>query len=169
MSVVGWWRGSSDALVAVLHLLGGMRVAVIGASMEPALRAGDHLLVSRLAYRLRPPRRGDVVFLRSRAGGGAAVPECIKRVVGLPHERVQVQAGVVTVDGHLLPEPYLPPRTAASSAPATWRLGADEYFVLGDNRAHSSDSRSFGPVRRRAIIGHAWYRYTPAARRGRIG
>jgi len=163
------------ASVAV-HLLGSVRVAVVGQSMQPTLRDGDRLLVSRLAYRLRRPRRGEIVLLRRNAGG-AHNPESIKRIVGLPHERVQIVAGEVRLNGCPLPEPYLPqPADEAERAMLTvalaltpacaWRLGPDEYIVLGDNRARSTDSRSFGPVRRRDIVGKAWYRYGP---RGRVG
>ena len=162
-----------------LHLLGGVRVAVVGQSMHPTLRDGDRLLVSRMAYRRRRPRRGEIVLLRARAGG-ARNPESIKRIVGLPHERVQVVAGEVHLDGRSLPEPYLArPASEAERAmraaalalrpPCEWRLGADEYIVLGDNRARSTDSRAFGPLRRRDIVGRAWYRYAPRGRAGRPG
>lgn len=163
------------ASVAV-HLLGSVRVAVAGQSMQPTLRDGDRLLVSRLAYRLRRPRRGEIVLLRRNAGG-AHNPESIKRIVGLPHEQVQIVAGEVRLNGLPLREPY--PQEPASEAeramlaaalaftPACrWQLGADEYIVLGDNRARSTDSRSYGPVRRRDIAGKAWYRYSPRERAG---
>jgi len=163
------------ASVAV-HLLGSVRVSVVGQSMQPTLHDGDRLLVSRLAYRLRRPRRGEIVLLRRNAGG-AHNPESIKRIVGLPHEQVQIVAGEVRLNGRPLPEPYL--REAASEAERAmlaaalaltpsreWRLGPNEYLVLGDNRARSSDSRSFGPVRRRDIAGKAWHRYEPPERAG---
>lgn len=166
--------GLHRALGAALHLLGGMRVAVVGSSMAPALRDGEHLLVSRLAYRFGRPRRGEIVFLRPRASG-ADRPECIKRVVGLPHEQIRVADERVFVDGRPLAEPYLAPRLPplepvlpADPSVSEWRLRADEYFVLGDNRRYSTDSRSFGPVSRRSIAGRAWYRYAPPARRGNL-
>jgi signal peptidase I len=152
-----------------------MRVAVVGQSMEPALKDGDHLLVSRLAYRLARPRRGEIVFLRPPAGG-ADSPECIKRLVGLPNERVRIESGVVAIDDHPLSEPYRQTRPAPAEMPAPstnpgheWTLGPDEYVVLGDNRALSTDSRAFGPVRRGEVAGRAWYRYAPPERRGRLG
>jgi signal peptidase I len=170
--------GLRRAFGAALHLLGGIRVAVVGRSMEPALREGDHLLVSRLAYRLGRPRRGEIVFLRPRTGGADRV-ECIKRVIGLPHERIAITGAGVVVGGRPLPEPYVAPRLpplrdeygtpgSPTRQQGEWQLGAGEYFVLGDNRGQSTDSRQFGPVSRRDLVGRAWYRYAPPARRGRI-
>jgi signal peptidase I len=146
--------------------------------MYPTLCDGDRLLVSRMAYRLGRPRRGEIVLLRARAGG-AHSPESIKRIVGLPHEHVQVIAGEVRLNGRPLPEPYLPQSSSeaeramrsaalAHTPPREWQLGADEYLVLGDDRARSTDSRAYGPVRRRSMAGKAWYRYAPRERAGRL-
>jgi signal peptidase I len=177
MSLHGRMDGLRRTAEMTLHLLGSVRVAVVGRSMHPTLCDGDRLLVSRLAYRLRRPRRGEIVLLRRT--GGAHKPESIKRIVGLPHEQVQIVAGEVRLNGHPLREPYLPqPATEAESAllsaalaltpSCEWRLGADEYVVLGDNRARSTDSRSFGPVRMRDITGRVWYRYEPWERAGHL-
>ncbi len=170
--------GLRRAAETTFHLLGSVRVAVVGRSMAPTLSDGDRLLVCRLAYRLRRPRRGEIVLLR-RAAGGAHTPESIKRIVGLPHEQVQIVAGEVRLNGRPLAEPYLmqPARDAeramlaaalALTPPCEWRLGDDEYVVLGDNRAGSTDSRVYGPVPRRDIVGKAWYRYAPSERVGRL-
>ncbi len=174
------WRKSGLRRMAelALHLPGSVRVAVVGRSMHPTLCDGDRILVSRLAYRLRRPRRGEIVLLR-RAAGGAHTPESIKRIVGLPHEWVQIVAGEVRLDGCPLAEPYLPsPVSEAEQAmlaaalaltpPCEWRLGPDEYVVLGDNRARSTDSRTYGPVRHRDIAGKPWYRYAPRDRVGPV-
>lgn len=168
-------RGKASVAV---HLLGSVRVVVVGQSMQPTLRDGDRVLVSRVTYRLGTPRRGEIVLLRRNAGGAHKL-ESIKRIVGLPHERVQIVAGEVRLNGRPLPEPYLPqPASDAERAmlaaalaltpSGEWRLGADEYLVLGDNRARSTDSRSFGPLRRRALVGRVWYRYAPRGRAGWI-
>ncbi len=144
--------------------------------MEPLLLHDDRLLVSRFAPRCRGIRRGAIVLVRERPGSH---PESIKRVVGLPGERLSFSGAGVFVDGVALAEPYLPLHAAAhGSSPAAeagtdpgahaWQLGANEYFVLGDNRTHSTDSRTYGPVRRAEIIGVAWYRYAPPQRRRRL-
>ena len=170
MRRTGRFAALCRTLGTAMHLLAGMRVAVSGRSMEPALRDGDHLLVSRVAYRLAEPRRGDLVFVRSWRGA-AGRPECIKRIVGLPHEWIAVRAGRVSLNGRPLHEPYA--RLASPSLPdlsreAVLLLRSDEYFLLGDNRAWSTDSRTLGPVQRREIAGRAWYRYAPPSRRGRL-
>lgn len=158
-----------------LNLLGGTRVAVVGRSMEPTLIEGDRLLIRRLWRRLGPIERGQIVLLRGHAGTN---PECIKRIAGLPHERVRIAAGRVFANGRELAEPYLAgdseagrpllEKLLAGEPERDWQLGAGEYLVLGDNRLHSSDSRAYGPVGPREIIGVAWYRYAPPGRRGLV-
>jgi signal peptidase I len=163
--------GLLSALQRYLFLLGALRVAVAGRSMEPVLLDGDHLLVARILPRLRGIRRGDVVFLRA-GHAGSTNPECIKRIVGLPHDHVQVAGDEIVVNGSPLAVASTAPRIRPFDggdrplASRVWTLGADHYFVLGDNLAHSTDSRSVGPVTRRDIIGIACYRYAPPARRG---
>ncbi len=116
--------------------------------MVPALSDGDRLLVSRLAYHLAAPAHGDIVLLRDPSRPGS---ECIKRILALPGELVRLDGLVasVTVAG----------AGGTEGADATWQLGAQDYFVVGDNFARSTDSRSYGPIDRSAIIGRACYRY----------
>lgn len=160
-------------LEMALHVVGGTRVQIAGNSMEPALLPGDRLLVSRLASRWPfAPRRGRIVLLRSAPD---TRPESIKRVAGLPGERIALVDGRWLVDGRDLGEPSTPfDGMAAGSAredkraDREWLLGPRDYFVLGDNRPRSTDSRQFGPVPAETIIGVAWYRYAPPARRGRL-
>lgn len=142
------------------------RVAVAGGSMEPTLRPGDRVLVSRLAYRLRRPAPGEVVLLRDPVRPGL---ESLKRVVAGPGERVRLAEGRLWVDGRALCEPYLAPgRHGEALGELTWTLGPDTYLVLGDHRDESRDSRHYGPVRREHLLGPAWYRYAPAGARGPI-
>ncbi len=161
-------------LATGLHLIGSTRAVVAGSSMEPFLKPGDRLLVSRLA-RCRPftPERGQIVLLRRVPGER---PESVKRVLALPGERVLLSDGGLNIDPGFRREPS-GRHGAGSRYPAgetgyagrEWVLGPRDYFVVGDNRDFSTDSRQFGPVRREAVIGVAWYRYAPPQRRGWIG
>lgn len=143
----------------------GQRTLVDGSSMEPGLSDGDHLIVDKLSYRLHPPGRYDIVVFSYETG-----VYFIKRVIGLPGECIKIdENGIIFVDGEPLAESYGREviRDAGIFAEET-ELGAGEYFVLGDNRNESLDSRDerVGPVKEDAIIGKAWLRTYPA---GRIG
>jgi signal peptidase I len=138
----------------VLNTLTG-RFQVRGQSMEPTLHNGQYLVVSKLAYWLRPPKRGDIVVFHPPNG---AADDYIKRIVGLPGERVTIGDGEVRVDGVPLQEPYVPRQGAYSGS---WELGSDQYFVLGDNRSNSSDSHTWGTLPGENIIGKAWLCYWP--------
>src|ERR1041384_5571602 len=126
------------------------RVEIVGSSMYPTLQAGDSYLVERI---LSPGnfQRGQIVVCRLRGDRDLIV----KRIVGLPFETVQFTNNAVYVRGQPLREPYLPcnmPTVVPGKEP-TFRLQKDEYVVLGDNRAASDDSRSFGIVRKKEIVG----------------
>lgn len=133
------------------------RYVVDGASMEPTFSTSERIIVDRFTMLLGGPSRGDVVVLDSPRQDELL----IKRVIGLPGETVVVQAGRVSINGTLLEEPYVREFCTYPSCDGTWELGPDEYFVLGDNRSHSLDSHSFGPVQRSAIKGVARVRYWP--------
>lgn len=167
----GWRVAEALARVGPPRLLvdiaTSVRFVVRGDSMAPTLSDGDYVLVSRLAYRLGPPARGDVVVVQAAWGAG---PEYLKRVVGLPGEAVRYEDGVLWVENAAVPEPYLSlPSLPIEDGPLSWRLGNDECLVFGDNRARSVDSRRYGPVTRDALVGRAYYRYWPPATRGRVG
>jgi signal peptidase I len=138
----------------VLNTLTG-RFQVRGSSMEPSLHDGQYLVVSKLAYWLRPVERGDIVVFRPPNG---LSDDYIKRIVGLPGEHVRIASGQVRVDGVLLEETYVVDQSAYAGS---WRLGSDEYFVLGDNRRNSSDSHTWGTLPGDNIIGKAWFCYWP--------
>ena len=127
-------------------------VIVQGRSMAPTLEDGDHFLLNRLSYLCREPKRGDLVVLRDPGHGDLAV----KRIVGLPGEQIEVKQGLVFVNGRRLREIYLPAETKtllADGSATPLRLGTDQYFVLGDNRDQSEDSRYYGPVLKESIVG----------------
>lgn len=133
---------------------------VKGRSMLPTLENKDVLFVWRLSCRLRGPKRQDVVichYPNRYWKGHKWAPICfVKRVVGLPGDTVEAAEGQLLINGRPLYEPYLDPKRTRffrNRAPVT--LGKDEYFVLGDNRDSSNDSRAVGPIRKNAIIGQA--------------
>jgi signal peptidase I len=138
----------------VLNTLTG-RFQVRGFSMEPTLHDGQYIVVSKLAYWFRAPERGDIVVFRPVDG---LSDDLIKRVVGLPGERVEIASGTVRVDGVPLEETYIANRSTYSGS---WKLDSGEYFVLGDNRSNSSDSHSWGTLPEENIIGKAWFCYWP--------
>jgi len=138
---------------------------VKGASMEPNFSDSEYLIVDEISYRLGEPKRGDIIVFRYPPN-----PEehFIKRIIGLPGEKVQVKDGAVYVynsdysEGVSLSEPYLAPGTRTNSLHENIiTLDDDEYFVLGDNRNSSKDSRTFGPVERKYITGTVWIRGWP--------
>lgn len=145
-------------LAFVIVISVGLKTSVIGVSMEPALSNGQTVFINRFSYKILSPRRGDVIaFLPN----GNKNSHCyLKRVIALPGEKVQVIGGYVYVDGVLLEEDESYDKIAEPGiAEIEITLGADEYFVLGDNRNSSEDSRSgnIGPVKKDTIIGKAWF------------
>ncbi len=138
----------------VVNALTG-RFQVRGSSMEPSLYNGQYVIVSKLSYRLSQPQRGDVVVFAPPNG---SEEDYIKRIVALPGEHVEVRDGAVWIDGYHLDEPYL---NALTPYYGSWTVGDDEYFVLGDNRANSNDSHSWGMLPAGNIVGKAWLCYWP--------
>ncbi len=136
--------------------------AVPSASMAPELEPGDKVVVSKLSYLVDDPRRGDVVVFDS-PGPDTRYALLVKRIVGLPGETVEARGGQVLVDGVPIDEPYLPDDTFTADFSAI-TLGPDQYWVMGDNRPGSGDSRQFGPVSRSAIVGEAVVRAWPPTR-----
>lgn len=145
-------------LAFVLVFSVGMRTSVIGDSMEPALHNGQEILMNRILYRISTPRRGDVVVFLPNGNQNAHF--YVKRVVGLPGETVQIRDGSVYIDGVLLEENELFDKIVDPGiAQNELLLEGDEFFVLGDNRNSSEDSRSgnIGAVKKDDIVGKAWF------------
>ena len=145
-------------LAFVLVFSAGMKISVIGVSMSPALSNGEEVLINRFVYKLFSPKRGDVIaFLPN---GNTNSHYYLKRVIGLPGEKIQIIGGYVYVNGELLEEDESYDKIAdAGIAESEILLGSDEYFVLGDNRNISEDSRSgnIWPVSKSTIAGKAWF------------
>lgn len=142
-----------------------MRIYTVrGGSMLPSIGEGERLLVSTDAAE-RPARRRLVVYRRP----GADQTHSLKRVVGLPGEKIRLRDGMLFIDGEHHAEPYLGGLPAAVGlGDRSWRVGPSEYFVMGDNRAHSTDSRHHGPIGAELIAGRAWFRVWPLERWGRL-
>lgn len=138
------------------------RVRVDGTSMEPTLHNGELILVNKLAYRFSQPTRGDViVFYFPRD----PEQEYIKRLVGLPGDKVRVDNGKMYVNDQLVDEPYI---AAAPNYPGEWVVPAGQFFVLGDNRNNSYDSHNWGSVPGEYVVGKAVFIYWPFERLGII-
>ncbi|MBN1399488.1 MAG: signal peptidase I [Anaerolineae bacterium] len=143
-------------IVLVVNVFLAQATRVEGQSMEPNLHDNQRLIIEKITYHFRAPKRGDIVVLRRP---NRATEPLIKRVVGLPGETVSIHEGRVYIDGEALDEEYLNQETWGTMPP---RLVPEEHvFVLGDNRKASNDSRSFGMVPFDDIIGRAWLRYWP--------
>ena len=143
------------AVVVVLSV--GFRISVVGPSMSPTLENGERILVNRIGYKLFDPKRNDlVVFLPN---GNEKAHYYIKRVIALPGDRVQIKDGIVYINGEPFEEKA---EVSAIENPLLAEdeivIGKDEYFVLGDNRNNSEDSRyaSIGNGKKEHIVGQAW-------------
>lgn len=158
------WLAMIAVVVAVTYLVVtfvGQRTQVSGESMETTLSNGDHLIVDKISYRFRDPERYDIVVFPYRLEENTYY---IKRIIGLPGETVQIVDGYVYINGVQLDEHYgneIMEKPGIAAEPVT--LGEDEYFVLGDNRNNSQDSRtaSVGVIHRDEILGRAWVRIWP--------
>ncbi|MDO5410484.1 MAG: signal peptidase I [Lachnospiraceae bacterium] len=146
----------------------GMRYEVIGHSMEPAFKVEDHVLVDQIAYKIGRPRRFDVVVFKNK---GKEDQIYMKRVIGLPGEKVQIQNGSVYIDDELLDmgeAAEIINLPGIADNPVVLETG--EYFVIGDNSDSSEDSRfsNIGNVRKSDMIGKVWFRFYPFDRIGLI-
>ena len=148
------------AFVAVWYF--GQRVSTVGDSMSPVLRNGDVVLVNRIVYNATTPKRGDVIGFKPK--GNENDHYYIKRIVGLPGETIEIIENRVYIDGERLEEDYETTNIDdVGVVDEKLKLAGDEYFVLGDNREQSEDSRDadVGNVKREYIYGKAWFVITP--------
>ncbi len=130
-----------------------MAVEIKGASMSPTLLDGEKHLLYRFQYLYRSPKKGEIVVIRDPEDHGLS----IKRIIALPHELMEIRRDGIYINGGKLPEPYLTQQSLAASGHKLIKptlLGANEFYVMGDNRDYSADSRIYGPVPRRFVLGH---------------
>lgn len=148
------------AIYALVNLA-TVRFFIDGPSMQPSFQAGQFLVVSRVSYLLGNPERGDVVVFNA-PGYAEDDPPLIKRLIGMPGDTVEIRNAEVYVNGQRMNEPYIKEACRANRCQdEVWELGPDQYFLMGDNRNNSKDSRAFGPVPRERIVGEALIRYWP--------
>lgn len=136
-------------------------------SMVPTLKIQDRLLVDKLTFQVREVRHGEIIVFGRPPAVAENIKDLVKRVIGLPGDTVEGRDGVVFLNGKPLEEPYLPKGTVTSSFPAI-RVPLDSYFVMGDNRGASYDSRFWGTVDRSLVVGRAFVRVYPPNRFGRF-
>ena len=163
-----WWLEWLAVVVVALFLALGVRAYVAqmfyipSGSMLPTLQIGDRIVVDKLSYHLHDIHRGDVVVFRRPPREQADYSDLVKRVIGLPGDTVSSVGGRVYIDGKPLAEPWLPhpaPTTSPSPVPRPFSLNhpftvpSGQYFVMGDNRTNSEDSRYFGPISSNLVVG----------------
>ena len=182
------WRSVVDWVVTIALAAGFVLVfesevakpyRIPTSSMEPTLRcakpgdwcsgnSSDRVIANRLAYRFSSPKRGQIVVFEapasaSRCGGADGGSTFVKRLIGLPGDTITERKGVVFVNGKRLNEPYVAPALRDDGS-GTWHVAAGRYFFMGDDRAHSCDSRTWGTVPRGNLIGPVIATYWPPDR-----
>jgi signal peptidase I len=175
-----WWREAGLVLLVAFAVAIALRTFVVqtfyipSGSMEPTLQIGDRILVNKISYHLHGVNRGDiVVFARPPAEncGGPAVSDLVKRVIGLPGETISLSRGYVDINGKRLNESWLPqseqgvtgegPPGNSSNLARPYRIPANHYFMMGDNRMDSCDSRYWGTIPKSLIVGKVELRVWP--------
>ena len=175
-SVINFFFDFLETIVVALSVFVVVYLFIIqphevkGSSMEPSFQNNEYIITDKLSYRFGNPQRGDVVIFKAPINPDV---DYIKRIIGLPGEKVKISQSKVYIDDKLLDEPYLEEITPLFPGGfvqegITIDIPIDHYFVMGDNRPHSSDSREFGPIPRKSIVGKAIFRYWPINELGLI-
>lgn len=151
------------AIFALIYLFVAQPHKVSGSSMVPTFHNGDYILTDKLSYRFGSPKRSDIIVLKNPRDESQ---DFIKRIIALPGEKIKIEGNFVYINGELLKESYLPAATNTSGGTflkdmEEIKVGPNQYFVFGDNRNHSSDSRAWGGVTKEEIVGKVFFRYWP--------
>ncbi len=156
------------AIFSLIYLFIAQFHKVSGLSMFPTMHNADFLITEKITYRFGGPERGQIVVLKNPRDESQ---DFIKRIIGLPGDTIKIENNSIFLNGTKLNEPYLPPGTRTKGESFLQdgniiTIPPNKYFVIGDNREHSSDSREFGPVPREKLIGRGLFRYWPPTRVG---
>jgi signal peptidase I len=171
-------KGARQAVEWGILIIGALVIALViktflfqafyipSASMEPTLKIHDRVLVNKLSYHLHSVHRGDIIVFKAPPEERTPqIHDLVKRVIGLPGDTIAARDGHVYINERLLKEPYLPKGMITDDLPSQV-VPANSYFMMGDNRTASSDSRVFGPIKHSAIIGRAFVRMWPITHLG---
>ena len=158
--LLSWGAGIflSVFLAFMIVMFFGIKTSMVGASMEPIIFGGQNVYINKVAYNMSSPKRGDIIVFKPNGNKNSHL--YIKRVIGLPGETVQIIGGKVYINGEIYRDDISIDTKEAGMAANEVQLETDEYFVLGDNRTNSEDSRSanIGNVKTSMIEGKVWYR-----------
>lgn len=151
------------AIFAVMYLFIAQFHKVSGNSMVPTMHTGDYLITEKVSYKFRNPKYGEIVVLQNPRDESQ---DFIKRIIAVPGDTLQITNNTVHLNGQVLLENYLPKGTPTHAGTyvtegALIKVSDNQYFVFGDNREHSSDSRDWGPITKQEIVGRAFFRYFP--------
>ena len=138
------------------YLLVGQIVQINGESMNPTIKNNEWILAEKISPKFGEFKRGEIVVFKSPENNNRLL---IKRIIGLPNETMEIKYGLVYIDGKLLNEPYL--ITDAVKENSEYKIGENEYVMLGDNRENSIDSREYGVVKKEGLLGRALFVYKP--------
>lgn len=151
------------AIFALLYLFVAQFHKVSGLSMFPTFHDGDYLITEKVGYKFGEPKRGDIIVLKNPRDESQ---DFIKRVIALPGDTIKIEDNAIFLNGLKLQESYLALEMETNSGAfltegTDIKAGPNQYFVIGDNRNHSSDSREWGPITKEEIVGKAFFRYWP--------
>lgn len=151
------------AIFALIYLFVSQPHKVSGNSMVPTFKNGDFILTDKLSYRFGDPKKGDIIVLKNPRD---ETQDFIKRIIATPGDSLRIENFSILINSQTLPEPYLPTDTKTRSGNfltegSEVKVGPNQYFVFGDNRNHSSDSREWGAVTKEEIVGKVFFRYWP--------